>query len=480
MRLLCIFRSRQALIAIPIPARLAARIRRAPPMLPRRPLIRSRFDPGSMRKEQKGEVMKPSKRILISLAIGIPSLGALVVALAAGLLAHGAFAAAKTVYVGGCGAPNYSSVQAAVNAAGNGYTVYVCSGTYSEQVIIANKALTLTGAPGATIQAPSVFPSSPSLPAQFASDGLFVPQAIVVVWGSSSNVTISSLTVQGVLPGNGGCAEQEFGVLVIDGATATISNDRVLDARDSNPALYGCQFGVGIQVGRRYWPTANFGDFLVENFVGHATITGATVSGYQKNGITIDGPGSTADVRDTTVQGGGRVPYIAQNGIQISRGATGSVRTSAITGDAYTGPNLASSVGILVYGGCGDPLDIGVQFVNNTLTNNDVGVSFNNYSDDCSGPASVETLGKVTNNSITNDAVTNFCPYGYVGCAGYVTYQVGIDDVGNGDKLDGNKISGSGYVNPANDPPNGIYILPIDSGISFPNANAKIHGNQVR
>jgi hypothetical protein len=69
-------------------------------------------------------------------------------------------------------------------------------------------------------------------------------------------------------------------VLVIAGGTSTLSGDQVKDIRDSNSSLYGCQFGVDIQVGREYWPNANFSNFLAENFVGHTTISGTTVSGY--------------------------------------------------------------------------------------------------------------------------------------------------------------------------------------------------------
>src|ERR1700731_2538181 len=181
----------------------------------------------------------------------------------------------------GCATPGFASVQAAVNAASSGDTVYLCGTTpFAEQVVI-NTSITLSGDPGATIQAPTPFPATPSavLPPAFAADNLFVPQAIVIVWGSDVHVNIKGLTVKGPLPGNGGCAEQEFGILVIGGANARLSDDMVLNIRDTNPALYGCQFGIGIQAGRVHWPTADFGSFTVENFVGSATITGTTVTG---------------------------------------------------------------------------------------------------------------------------------------------------------------------------------------------------------
>jgi len=47
---------------------------------------------------------------------------------------------AKTLYVGGSGGGNYTSIQKAVEAASTGDTVYVYAGTYKENVYI-NKTI---------------------------------------------------------------------------------------------------------------------------------------------------------------------------------------------------------------------------------------------------------------------------------------------------------------------------------------------------
>ena len=87
------------------------------------------------------------------------------------------------------------------------------------------------------------------------------------------------------------------------------------------------------------------------------TVSGTTVKHYQKNGITISG--KNADNQDTrqptsvsvlsnTVTGEGEVSYIAQNGIQISFGATATVRDNTVTGNNYA-PSDTEASGLLLY-----------------------------------------------------------------------------------------------------------------------------------
>ncbi len=58
---------------------------------------------------------------------------------------------------------------------------------------------------------------------------------------------------------------------------------------------------------------------------GTATLNNDVVSSYQKNGITVDGTGSSAAIGNVTVTGAGETTAIAQNGIQISDGATARI-----------------------------------------------------------------------------------------------------------------------------------------------------------
>jgi len=67
------------------------------------------------------------------------------------------------------------------------------------------------------------------------------------------------------------------------------------------------------------------------------------VSGIVANGSVR----ATVDHND--VEGAGPVPYIAQNGIQIGFGATGTVESNTVADNWYTGPSADTACGLLFY-----------------------------------------------------------------------------------------------------------------------------------
>jgi parallel beta-helix repeat protein len=176
-------------------------------------------------------------------------------------------------------------------------------------------------------------------------------------------------------------------------------------------------------------------------------VSGNTVSHYQKNGITANGNVS-ATIAKNVVTGEGPVNYIAQNGIQLGYGAKATVTGNTVSGNAYTGANLASSGGILVVGGAcyGLPLTVGLDISKNTLTNNDVGVWLFNAAADCATAPATKTNNSVKFNVITNNAITNT-----TGWSATCGYQAGVSDVGHKDAIVNNTISGIGYTPVAGD-----------------------------
>jgi hypothetical protein len=373
-----------------------------------------------------------------------------------------------------CATASFSSVQSAINAVANGGQVYLCGAPFTESVAIESKNIMLTGDAGAGLQG-SGAPST----SFFSSRGLQTPNAVVTVTGNS-NVQVNGLIVKGPFA-NAGCGVDDFGVLQV-GGQLTLMNDQVLmiGAADQTN-LGGCQYGVGIQIGRQYWPGAS----SAVDFVGNAKVQGTTVSGYQKNGITADGVGTKIEVANSTVDGGGPNGQIARNGIQISRGATGQVHNSTFENNEYTGPGgYASATGVLVFGGCGDPLATGVDIHDNTITNNDSGVVLANYTADpqCVASATTPTNNHVHNNTISKgDGETNHSPFADEAGNNYTGYQVGIGVTGDKDEINDNTITGtvSGGVDTAFGPqhqPGGIFLDCLDL-LTYPPIGAKVMNN---
>jgi hypothetical protein len=387
-----------------------------------------------------------------------------------------------------CATARYSTVQSAVTAAENGETAHplavptieLCPGTYQEQVTI-TKSLVITHAPRSgpvLIELPAI-PALSTTNCQAKATSAQVPQSVLEICGAAAggansngvSVSISGVTMQGDWPADV-CNDNLYGILVEGGAALNLARSTVKDiGADPLTQAGGCQGGVGVEAGYSY-----------THQVGHATLTRDTIKGYQKNGVVADGSGSTGVVVGTTVTGAGATPYIAQNGIQISTGATGAVFESTVSGNNYTGTGEASSAGILVYGGgasCsgGDPesgLVRRAAFLGNTLINNDIGVALFNLNSKCNKSAPTPTRDLACDNTISNShgypggapsADANIS--GLVTTSGSVGDQAGVSDTGNRDVICHNKISGAGYApmgktSSLPNPPAPAWVRPVD------------------
>lgn len=399
-----------------------------------------------------------------------------------------------------CPTAAYATVQSAVLAAEAAETlsprtvptIEICPGTYSEQVTIL-KSLVLTRAPVAaglgpvTIQLPAAVGGNQALglsttncQADDAAQGIQVPQSVIEVCSARPGganaigvgVSINDITVQGNWPSTV-CYDSLYGILVGGGAALSLTNSTV-EQVGAYP-LNGCQGGVGVQVGLS--PTDQ---------IGLASLSGDVIETYQKNGITVDGPGSYGAVAGTTITGDGPTPAIAQNGIQFSFGATGSVTRSTITGNNYTGTGVASSTGVLVFGGGGSACGIGpssplvkyATFADNRLIGNDVGIDLANLNSTCTKSATTPTRDTVLGNVIQNGNGYPSADANISGWSASVGYQAGVADEGDSDVIYGNAISGAGYA-PLGTLPNPLppaFVRPIDT-VSGPAINPQVFGN---
>ena len=259
----------------------------------------------------------------------------------------------------------FKTINGALAQAVAGDTIAVHQGTYTEQVSI-TKDLTLTGdgAGTTTIQVPAAPVSNVPSP-----NGAETGYALVGV-SNSATLTMSGLTLNGPWPFSSNCSPQFYGIFAYGNGTIAASNATVSNIANVDQAnAGGCQQGVGIQIGRN-----------VLGEVGHATLTNVTVSGYQKNGITADAAGSSLTVSGSHITSAPS-SVIASNGVQVSRGATGSITGNTISGNECNlaagctadpvpaDPNLSFATGIILYIPAA-----GLTIQGNTITNNDVGI----------------------------------------------------------------------------------------------------------
>jgi len=226
----------------------------------------------------------------------------------------------------------FTSIQAAVTAAQPGDTIKVFAGTYQAVNIP-------TGKNGLDIEGVGnrdkvIVNGSASAPAFHVA--------------GAKNVDIEGFRING--------DGAEFGVVVDQGGSASVEGNHVTST--SGQKLTGAF--VGVQFGR----TDGAGNLLS---AGSGDATDNLIDSYRKGGVVVIGTGSNADVVRNTVRGAGPTDVIAQNGIQVSDGATGTVSGNTVSGNKYTKED-AEGTGIIVF------QSNGVRIRNNFAFGNDEGI----------------------------------------------------------------------------------------------------------
>jgi hypothetical protein len=298
-------------------------------------------------------------------------------AAALGLAAVPAAASAVTAWVSpapvkgpfsSCATPGYNSIQEAITTSPPKATIHVCAGEYKEQVVI-EKSDTVAADPGAKLQVPAS-PANSTTTCDVQVPAEDEQQDLVTICGGAK-VKITNLTLEGRWPAGPECPKDFNDIMVGGSSTLTLTGSRISHA-GAEP-LNGCQQGIGIQIGRN-----RIGQ------VGSAKLSNDVIEGYQKNGITVDAPGSKASIKGLTIK---TVPTsaISQNGVQVSRGAVAKISGSTIEGNECNapscGPNTSGfkgpeeweeaedSTGVLFYLAGG-----GSSVKSSTISGNDIGV----------------------------------------------------------------------------------------------------------
>lgn len=278
-------------------------------------------------------------------------------------------ASASVVSVGTCRQQYviYVKIQTAINAVPPGSTVYVCPGTYKEQLLI-TKTLNLIGVTDTVNNHNAAVITSPTSGLAANTTSLFssAPIAANVLVDGVSGVKLTNLIVDSAGNNINACAPELVGIFYRN-SSGTLSHvetrNQWVGTSETDTNYNGCETGLGI--------------FAQSGGGGSSTVTVlyASVRDYQKNGITGNESGTTLTVTNSYVMGQGPTNGAAENGIQIGFGAAGKLTGNTVTEDVWAPDTITdpgdAAAGILLY----DAASSSVTVQSNTVANTQFGIA---------------------------------------------------------------------------------------------------------
>ena len=204
---------------------------------------------------------------------------------------------------------------------------------------------------------------------------------IVDVTPTTTGVTLENLVIDGSsVPSPSGFCGSEFVVTLPVELTERSAVDTGLNVTDLDQGCGGDQ-AILVQSGT--------------GGIASVTVTGSTIASYGKNGVKCMDTGSTCTITDNTITTSS-TGEVAQNGIEVSFGATGTVSGNTVSGDSYTGstntddPQADYAAGVLLYGA-----STGTVVSGNTLDDDQIAVE------------SVASDASITGNTISGQVATS-------------------------------------------------------------------------
>jgi hypothetical protein len=268
-----------------------------------------------------------------------------------------------------CPGPTYDGTPAdpfctivdAMTHASNGDTINIAAGIYDEQVII-DKDVTIEGAGLSTIIRPSQTTADGFTLFSRSTSPALNSAPIVVTGDSATNVTIRNIQIDGSEISSVPAGATGFFGILFRGSDGVIDSITVHDID-----------GVGATIDNAIYISPMGETVSVE-------VKNSNVYDYEKNGITGNFDGLAVNIHNNVATGSGFNDAIAQNGIQIGFGATGSVIDNVVSdhycfdisdcdADPTSDPSADGASGILLYASTGT-----VEVAGNTLDGNQFGI----------------------------------------------------------------------------------------------------------
>lgn len=267
---------------------------------------------------------------------------------------------ATVVNVGAAG-----RIQNGIDVAATGAVVNLAAATYTEEVRISGKNLTLNGAGTTTIiQVPTTVLNN-----SFIYTGNGGNYHSIIQVDNASTVNIQNLTVDGRgLSSN--FNNSRFVGIGYHNAGGTIKNVTVKNINEGPTA--GTQHGFGILA------AVDTGSYTLN-------VLNSTITKFEKQGITLRGAGLTYNVSNNTLDNKDQI-WATPNGIVVFEGATGIIQNNTLSNiNGFLSGTDAGGI-LMINAGAG------TQVLNNTITNVDIGI----YSDSALGDLLIK------DNTVTN------------------------------------------------------------------------------
>ncbi len=231
----------------------------------------------------------------------------------------------ETIAGGTFTVPEGLSIQAAIDVADPWDVISVEAGHFEGQLHVTKDNLAINGA-GVDV---TYIDSPTALTLFYTTSEANYP---VVFVDGAAGVNFADLTVDGLGRGNSNYRFLGFGYYNAGGSLTNLHVAHIMDTPFS-----GAQHGNGVYCAAD--------DALTHTFA----MTDVLVDNFQKTGVVIYGDGITATLSRVTTPGQGPTSVTAQNGIQYSGNAAGSITHCTISDVDYTGANWTAS-GLMTYG----------------------------------------------------------------------------------------------------------------------------------
>jgi hypothetical protein len=213
----------------------------------------------------------------------------------------------------------FGSIQEAIEVASSGDTIFICPGTYNEQVVVTISDLTIVGSGvGQTILQPSVV----SVNSTGALDPF--PMAPILLIDDTTGVTVKDLTIDGSLADEGAaivlpCLDVGYYTgIFFRHSSGTVDATHVTNIRSATACTAGFSGGSDFE---------SVANLIVKN---------SLFDNYGSLGLNCVGPNTTCSVTGNTFKGLGPVDEQIQAGIIFRLGAGGEISGNTIKDHFYT------------------------------------------------------------------------------------------------------------------------------------------------